>query len=236
MCLHPASNMPAQKGREWDAVVVIDKGVGNQQDKVRCLYCKSDFYGSATRIRKHIINAKGGGIGACKGSLPENFVAELRSLEKAKVEAQREAEIRKKLEKNIQSGKYVQKRIPDNSTRALKLAADKSLARFFYAEGIPFFKASSPHFKEMLRCVSKSPDYKPPERHTLSTTLLDEEYKAMQDSVTLAFPPARPSTLVSDGWKATNHEPLVNFIVCCEQDRYDVILYHFAFCFRAELY
>ena len=105
--------------------------MGNQQDKVRCLYCKSDFYGSATRIRKHIINAKGGGIGACKGSLPENFVAELRSLEKAKVEAQREAEIRKKLEKNIQSGKYVQKRIPDNSTRALKLAADKSLARFF---------------------------------------------------------------------------------------------------------
>ena len=87
--------MPAQKGREWDAVVFIDKGVGNQQDKVRCLYCKSDFYGSATRIRKHIINAKGGGggggIGACKGSLPENFVAELRSLEKAKVEAQREA-------------------------------------------------------------------------------------------------------------------------------------------------
>jgi len=105
--------MPAQKGREWDAVVVIDKGVGNQQDKVRCLYCKSDFYGSATRIRKHIINAKGGGIGACKGSLPENFVAELRSLEKAKVEAQREAEIRKKLEKNIQSEKYVPNCISD---------------------------------------------------------------------------------------------------------------------------
>ena len=87
--------MPAQKGREWDAVVVIDKGVGNQQDKVRCLYCKSDFYGSATRIRKHIINAKGGGGGGwnrgLQGSLPENFVAELRSLEKAKVEAQREA-------------------------------------------------------------------------------------------------------------------------------------------------
>ena len=38
---------------------------------------------------------KGGGIGASKGSPPENFVAELRSLEKAKVEAQREAEIRK---------------------------------------------------------------------------------------------------------------------------------------------
>ena len=38
---------------------------------------------------------KGGGIGACKGSPPENFVAELRSLEKAKVEAQREAKIRK---------------------------------------------------------------------------------------------------------------------------------------------
>ena len=148
MCLHPASNnnMPAQKGREWDAVVVIDKGLGNQQDKVRCLYCKSDFYGSATRIRKHIINAKGGGIGACKGSLPENFVAELRSfMEKAKVEAQREAEIRKKLEKNIQSGKYVQKRIPDNSTRALKLAADKSLAMFFYRFSL--------NFKQRYLCV-----------------------------------------------------------------------------------
>ena len=138
--------MPAQKGREWDAVVVIDKGLGNQQDKVRCLYCKSDFYGSATRIRKHIINAKGGGIGACKGSLPENFVAELRSfMEKAKVEAQREAEIRKKLEKNIQSGKYVQKRIPDNSTRALKLAADKSLAMFFYRFSL--------NFKQRYLCV-----------------------------------------------------------------------------------
>ena len=77
------------------------------------------------------------------------------------MEVQRDGEIRKKLDENFQSGKYIQKCIPDYSNRALKLAADKSLARFFYAEGIPFVKASSPHFKDMLRCVSKSPDYEP---------------------------------------------------------------------------
>ena len=43
-------------------------------------------------LKHHALNVrKNWGIGACKGSLPENFVAELRSLEKAKVEAQREA-------------------------------------------------------------------------------------------------------------------------------------------------
>ena len=41
-----------------------------------------------------------GGIGACKGSPPKNFVAELRSLEEAELEVQRDGEIRKKLEKN----------------------------------------------------------------------------------------------------------------------------------------
>ena len=64
------------------------------------------------------------------------------------MEVQRDGEIRKKLDENFQSGKYIQKCIPDNSTQALKLTADhdKSLARCYYAEGIPFVNASSPHF------------------------------------------------------------------------------------------
>ena len=35
--------MHATKGKEWDAVIIVQKGKGNQPDKVRCLHCKYEF-------------------------------------------------------------------------------------------------------------------------------------------------------------------------------------------------
>ncbi len=211
--------MPAVKGKEWDSVIIVEKGSGSKQNKVRCLYCKAQFLASATRIRSHIINSKGAGIGRCKASPPQALIDELKKIEKSKVQSQRGLEIRRKLERNFRDGKLKQKCLTDSSSGACKEEADSALSRFFFAEGIPFVKASSPYFREMLLSVSKSPGYRPPDRHTIASTLLDKEYKSLKEAVSNAFPAGKSSTLVSDGWKATNHEPLVNFVVCSGQDR-----------------
>jgi hypothetical protein len=60
---------------------------------------------------------------------------------------------------------------------------DEKIAKFMYAEGVPFHKAESEEFKAMIAAAvnfgQKSPqeakDYAPPSRWRLSTTLLDEQ-------------------------------------------------------------
>ena len=76
-----------------------------------------------------------------------------------------------------------------NAPRAAKEFSDNAVAKFFFSEGIPFAKVNSPYFREMLRSVSKIPDYKPPNRHTLASKLLNKEYRNMREAVSLAFPP-----------------------------------------------
>ena len=53
-------------------------------------------------------------------------------------------------------------------------AANEAIARFFYAQNIPFLAAESPQFQEMIRAIQKAPaSYVAPKRKRLATNLLD---------------------------------------------------------------
>ena len=90
--------MLRDRGPEWDSVVVVtQKGLtGRSQDKVKCNYCGSEFFSSATRIRNHIISStrrpRGAGVGACSGNPPKDYVERLTKLDQKKNEQARENE------------------------------------------------------------------------------------------------------------------------------------------------
>jgi hypothetical protein len=59
--------------------------------------------------------------------------------------------------------------------------ADAAIARFFFAQAIPFATIESPYFLEMIRALQSAPSsYMPPNRRKLSGRLLDDAFKKVQ--------------------------------------------------------
>jgi len=57
-----------------------------------------------------------------------------------------------------------------------KEAADRAVAKLFYATTIPFNTAHSTHFKEAVKAITAcGPTYRPPGKKALGTTLLAKE-------------------------------------------------------------
>ena len=215
--------MPKEKGPEWDCVVVVSRSSGNRLDKLKCIYCQVEFCGGSTRIRNHIISAKGAGVGGCKGSPPVALIEKFKSLDQEKRELSRNNELKRKLEASLRSTAAAKSGTQSDirGFKAEKDDADAAVARFFYAEGIPFVKSESKYFREMLQavCRQKCSTYQPPGRAKLSEALLEKEYQSVKRIVDEQQPKTIPSTLTTDGWKATNNEPLVNFMICSGRDR-----------------
>lgn len=102
---------------------------------------------------------------------------------------------------------------------AQKSAADLAIARFFYANGIPFSAADAAatgYFREMIHAIKAAPEsYIPPDPKKLSGSLLEEchtemwkKLKARDSDGSLAE--KFGSTYVSDGWDSVDHRPLIN--------------------------
>ena len=65
--------------------------------------------------------------------------------------------------------------LPDAAAAQRTKKATKSMAMWFYANGIPFNTARSPYFRRMVAAVAAAGEgFKPPGYHALRTTLLDE--------------------------------------------------------------
>ena len=93
---------------------------------------------------------------------------------------------------------------------------DEEIARCLYANGLPFNLVRSPYWKEMVAVILRAPaDYISPRYEKVCTTLLQKE----KISIDKTLQPIRTSwktssiTIVSDGWKDTRNQPLINVIV-----------------------
>jgi hypothetical protein len=68
-----------------------------------------------------------------------------------------------------------------------KEAADRAIARCFYANAIPFNVADTKHFKEAIKAIAAcGPTYVPPGRKAIGTTLIDQEVTAMKQQLEAA--------------------------------------------------
>lgn len=98
---------------------------------------------------------------------------------------------------------------------AKRQKADKAVAMFFYAEGIPFFKARSPFFHNMISAVAAAgPSYKAPGYNALRTHLLDGA-KRSTDTELAMFDKRSSDTgcsITSDGWTDAASHPLLNVL------------------------
>ena len=97
---------------------------------------------------------------------------------------------------------------------------DKTIASFFYENGISFNVADSSSFARMLeesmRFAKQNPfqSYKAPSRKRLSGELLDQAYKSTQQLVApiLAIAKKFGATISSDGWSDAQRRPILNFM------------------------
>ncbi|WIA31485.1 hypothetical protein OEZ86_002378 [Tetradesmus obliquus] len=99
--------------------------------------------------------------------------------------------------------------------RARSSAADKAIMKFFACEGIPFNKARSSWWRELISAVSAAgPGYVPPTYNAMRSTLLDN-LKSSTESELLLFDMRSKDTMVSlcsDGWTDVAKHPLLNVL------------------------
>ncbi|KAH9329495.1 hypothetical protein KI387_001603 [Taxus chinensis] len=101
--------------------------------------------------------------------------------------------------------------------------ADSSIAKFFFANAIPFHVSRSPFFKQMFKdVIVVGSSYVPLGEHKLRTSLLDKEYS----KVSVVMEETRQTwiwvgcSIIMDGWIDIKHRPLINIIVTCPADSY----------------
>ncbi|KAH9289309.1 hypothetical protein KI387_033426, partial [Taxus chinensis] len=100
---------------------------------------------------------------------------------------------------------------------------DSSIAKFFFANAIPFHVSRSPFFKQMFKdVIAAGSSYVPPGEHKLRTNLLDKEYS----KVSVVMEEMRQTwirvgcSIIMDGWTDIKHQPLINIIVTCPAGPY----------------
>ena len=96
-------------------------------------------------------------------------------------------------------------------SKGTKSGCDAAVGRFFYAEGVPMQKISSPYtyFAEMCKAIGQfGASYHPPTRQRLATDMLEKEHAAVQDSLS-SYMSTLPhaGTVTSDGWQDARSRP-----------------------------
>jgi hypothetical protein len=164
--------MPRDKGEEWKHVTVLSEGEGNSGvKKVKCVYCDKEFTGGADRIRFHLAgDSRSTHIVQCSavpGRVAESFKRRIE--EKEIVEKKKQ----KLLKLDVATSSLpvpAQASTTQGTISGLfaaqiggKEAADRAIARLFYANAIPFNVADSRYFKEAIKAVAAcGPTYVPP--------------------------------------------------------------------------
>ena len=99
--------------------------------------------------------------------------------------------------------------------------ADHAIAKFFYANGLPFrvarpLSGGRSLYYEMVRAIQAAPrSYVPPNLNKLAGPLLDDVYSQMWRDLEArdpagAFVKKFGATYVSDGWESAGNVPLIN--------------------------
>ena len=96
-----------------------------------------------------------------------------------------------------------------------KKETDIKIAHAFYASGIPLATIENPFFIQALHKIN--PEYHPPSRKVLSTSLLEKEYKQISSNIKKQINDANYICLTSDGWTNIHQESIINFMVTTSQ-------------------
>ncbi|GAQ91180.1 hypothetical protein KFL_007390040 [Klebsormidium nitens] len=220
---------PSERAYEWDLVAVLEDRGNRREPRVSCNYCGKEMTAGATRIRAHILGIKPGlGAGKCtesKEAVPPEVRQRLQKTEDEKEQEEQRKRRREQLQRvassaqsSLQaSGSGRQSSIQSAFARADKSEVDRSVARFFYANGIPFNVARNPFFKEAVSAIAAAGNtYKPPGSKALRSNLLEKELDELQTDIDRLMQPALEktgATIVSDGWTNTTNHPLLNVLV-----------------------
>jgi hypothetical protein len=217
--------MPKEKGEEWQHVTIVEES--SKGIKVKCVYCSKIFVGGALRIRNHLAgDYKSSDTIKCSAapvSVADSF--KRRNEEKEVVAKKKQKQLQ--LDVATNSSVSSMHAIPATATQATvpglfasqlggKEAADRALARLFYANAIPFNVSDSKYYKEAIKAVAAcGPTYVPPGRKAIGTTLLDKELAVAKQQVEEAKKKftGQGVTLVSDGWTSVQNRPIINFLM-----------------------
>jgi len=211
--------MPKEKSEDWEHVLISDKKDNGCLSKLICIYCTKRYQGGIARIRSHLIGDLQSGISKCS-KVPYEVQQNLKNKQSMKQEAEakkRRFDVLDRATKDVsfETSASRQMTLPAMLVSTTKEAADKAIARLFYASGIPFCIADSSYFKAAITAVTQcNSDYKAPNRNKLSTTMLVDEISNVEKSISM-FKETFVNhgvTIVSDGWTNVQNKSLINFL------------------------
>ena len=131
------------------------------------------------------------------------------------------------IKREAQQKKYLQESIGSSMRSAEAIAADRAIARFFYANAVPFGVAeegAQSCYKDMVAAIRDVPTgYVPPTRKALGGRLIDDVYLTVKQELKARNEANHCGerfgyTLVQDGWESCDKLPLINSCYICAND------------------
>ncbi|KAH9293455.1 hypothetical protein KI387_041340, partial [Taxus chinensis] len=197
-----------------------------------CHICNKEFRGSYTRVYSHLLGITGQGVRGCERiSLAEKTEVTRLHMEGETTKKGMPLETTHNTQVPTQcvdvesqrGGDYAKGKRKTSTVTGMfnvqsREVADSSIAKFFFANAIPFHVSRSPFFKQMFKdVIVVGSSYVPPGEHKLRTSLLDKEYS----KVSVVMEEMRQTwirvgcSIIMDGWTDIKHRPLINIIVTC---------------------
>lgn len=225
----------------WKFVEKMERTAGGGNTKFKCNYCKEIFNGSYSRVKAHLLRESGMGVKKCSKVTDAIFVQLKKIVEEAdaKLNASRptiplpptSTRASSTFTSRTEHGFYNKKKrkgSSEGSSNPLEKSfnvggreeLDKRIARMFYANGISFNLAKSPHYVGAFTHAANSSlsGYVPPGYNKLRTTLLEQE-RMHVDNMLLPIKQswgAKGVSIVADGWTDPQRRPLINFMAISE--------------------
>lgn len=173
------------------------KKTGEQQQHfiATCKYCKTSLSGQPQRMKNHLSKI-------CS-DVPPEVKQQYLNLEKTQKISNDNDDNNKNTNDDINND--------DNNNNEKKKEIDITIARAFYASGIPLATIENPFFIQALQQIN--PEYCPPSRKKLSTNLLEKEYKKVSEDIKKLVKNANYICITSDGWTNIHQESIINFMI-----------------------
>lgn len=172
-------------------------GVQQQHFIATCKYCGSSFSGQPQRMKIHLSNT-------CL-NVPLEVKQQYLNSEKTQ----------KTSDNNNDDNNNDNDNNNNDNDENKKKEIDISIARAFYASGIPLSTIENPFFIQALKQIN--PEYHPPSRKVLSTSLLEKEYKLVSNDIKKLIKNAKYVCITSDGWTNIHQESIINFMITTPQ-------------------
>ncbi|XP_056692174.1 uncharacterized protein [Spinacia oleracea] len=201
------------------ATKVEKTGKGGGSTQVLCLVCGSTYQGTYTRVKAHLLEIKGKGVGPCQ-DVGVVLMRELKMLDEEAEKRKGRKELNKVPLPTESTDPSLKKR-KENPISSLYNVSERSIldaeiSRMFFTGGLPFNLARNPHYLSSFKYAANHnlTGYVPPSYNRLRTVLLQQEV----DNIKILLQPIKATwrekgvTIVSGGWSDPQRMPLINFM------------------------